>query len=291
MSELSMIKPNVLSPFGFDSVLVKSVDVETVNQMYLDKCGYDIKGDLHNLDKIFLYECEGTGYKFWYPLSLAGNEIFYENISSLWSNYYKTDRWEYHLVHNYIKNIDRVLEIGCGRGFFLQQLEMKGGGDIMGIDFNKQAISSKVTKFPILNKDLNDLDNGEKFDVICFFQVLEHIADPYNFLLTSMGRLNKGGKLIFSVPNNRFLAHRLMHDAFDLPPHHVGHYDAEVVKKIAQHLGLRVVAIIEQELEINEPYYKNKYGLLAKGLLPILKIKNKFQKKTGHTLLSILEKS
>lgn len=45
-------------------------------------------------------------------------------------------------------------------------------------------------------------ENESQFDVVTFFQVLEHIADVHSFLTSALLTLKTGGKVILAVPNN-----------------------------------------------------------------------------------------
>lgn len=280
----------IKSPFKFESVFLQRKSVLDINKMYLDKCNVDICEYFEELNSIELYECKGTGYKFWYPSTLAGNEGFYKKVSLAWKDYYKTDRWEYDASQAYINTNFSVLEIGCGRGYFLKKLEEKGVKQALGLDFNKEAIKNKVTKFDVLNKDLRELKSKKSFNTICFFQVLEHISDPMSFIEDCKNLLNDGGLLILSVPNNNYPPHKMMQDAFDLPPHHVGHYTSDVLKKIAQVMDMKVVNIVEQSVGFNHAAYVEKLGLLYKLAYLPLRIRHKIKSNSGHTILAVLKK-
>ena len=286
----SDLKSIIKSPFKFDSVLLQKKSVSNINEMYLDKCNVDIREHFGDLENIELYECKGTGYKFWYPFSLAGNERFYQKVSAAWSNYYRTDRWEYDVSQAYINKNSNVLEIGCGRGYFLKRLEEKGVKQAVGLDFNNEAIKSKITKFDILSKDLRGFESQQLFDVICSFQVLEHISDPMSFLEDCKSALNNGGLLILSVPNNNYSPHKQMQDAFDLPPHHVGHYTSDILKKIAQVIDMNVLDIVEQSVDFNHLAYRERLGLLYKLAYLPLRIRHRVRNRTGHTVLLVLKK-
>ncbi|MDO5650615.1 MAG: hypothetical protein Q4G13_00565 [Moraxella sp.] len=82
-----------------------------------------------------------------------------------------------------------------------------------------------------------------------------------------------------------------MEDAFDMPPHHVGHYDKAVIEKIAKEIDMTVINIVEQKESFPAGYYKERFGVfyhLLSSLLYLRFIKNR---KVGHTILAILKKS
>lgn len=94
---------------------------------------------------------------------------------------------------------DSILEIGCANGFFLKRAKEFGFHNVQGIEPGNVAVS-KAT--PDIHKNIiNDflhpgLFPEEKFDVICFFQVFDHILDPNEFLRTLYAYLKRGGILL-----------------------------------------------------------------------------------------------
>ncbi len=100
----------------------------------------------------------------------------------------------------------KILEIGCGAGGQLQVLS-SSGNEVFGSDVNKDALdeASKLG-FKVFYQDAEkELEESEKYDVICAFDVLEHIKDD-NLALKNIYRvLKKDGLFIFSVPAFQFL--------------------------------------------------------------------------------------
>lgn len=227
-------------PFGKAS-LVLSLGTDDVVAAYRMKCGADVSRWFHDLTEIHLFECQETGYRFWRPASIAGDEQFYKYLSGLWPDYYRSERWEYPLVREELAKSDRLIEIGCGRGFFLNSIEGRVA-DAIGVEFNAGAIARKATTFDIVNSSIERIAerNPQGFSVACSFQVLEHVIDPCSFLMACLKCLRPGGLLAVATPNHEsaMLANR--EDAFDLPPHHMGHFSAHVYERVAQLCGLKL---------------------------------------------------
>lgn len=96
-----------------------------------------------------------------------------------------------------------ILEVGCSSGFMLIPYYKKGHTCI-GIEpsgFFSNYVSDNGIKVYSSTEDLIKSDPSMKFDIIMHFFVLEHIAEPINFLKTQLELLNKGGKIIFEIPN------------------------------------------------------------------------------------------
>ena len=84
---------------------------------------------------------------------------------------------------------NRVLEIGGGQGGFAGQLE---GVDYVGLEFNDEAVEiARARRVRILNEPLEQhvLNNRAGYDVVCAFQVLEHIAQPRPMLQNALACL------------------------------------------------------------------------------------------------------
>jgi len=79
----------------------------------------------------------------------------------------------------------RILEVGCGNGFLLKALYDKGYVNVSGVEPSMEA----AAKSDPLIRDKITVDvlgpatyKPGTFDLICFFQVLEHMSDPNSFL-------------------------------------------------------------------------------------------------------------
>lgn len=100
----------------------------------------------------------------------------------------------------------RLLEIGGGRGY-LQQAAAKRGWDTTGLEISphgiKEAIDRKSVVLPVTIDELcNRYIPYEKyFDVVVFYDFLEHVEDPGRVLRMIRTLLSEDGVIIFRVPN------------------------------------------------------------------------------------------
>jgi SAM-dependent methyltransferase len=100
----------------------------------------------------------------------------------------------------------RLLEIGCGScglGHKYQQL----GVEYHGIDLDPRVVSEAQSSGirNVSRADFFDLPELERFHVITFSQVLEHIKEPIQFLAKVHAMLLPGGVVHCDVPNHTSL--------------------------------------------------------------------------------------
>ncbi|MBZ5498520.1 MAG: class I SAM-dependent methyltransferase [Acidobacteriia bacterium] len=105
-----------------------------------------------------------------------------------------------------------LLDIGCGSGTFLH-LARRRGFLCHGMDVSARAVAAAREQYDLLVRqgDIGgDAWDGNSFDFITMFHVLEHLHDPRH-ALTCAGRLLKpGGSLILQVPNASSFQARLL---------------------------------------------------------------------------------
>lgn len=133
-----------------------------------------------------------------------GNESEY--LRKTYFNYFKNEL--------YLKNKNiRILEIGCGNGFFLEELFKQGFRNAYGIEPGKESVLKadknikKRIRVDVLKKGL--YEHGF-FDVICCFHTLDHIIDLENFIIEIKSLLNKNGQIFFVVHDTNGLSVKLL---------------------------------------------------------------------------------
>lgn len=96
----------------------------------------------------------------------------------------------------------RVLDIGCGYGFFLEEMALRGY-QVEGVELSKPAaaIAREKTGATIHDRAIEDIEPAEQFDAITMFYVIEHVTDPLGVLRTVRSMLRPGGLLVLRYPN------------------------------------------------------------------------------------------
>ena len=91
---------------------------------------------------------------------------------------------------------------------------------------------------------------GTRYDFVMAFQVLEHLDDTRTFLSELVGKLNRGGHLLLTVPNPESVYSQTVYDPLDYPPHHMTRWSMAALENIKQFFPLKKVAVYQEPLRI-----------------------------------------
>lgn len=140
----------------------------------------------------------------------------------------------------------RILNIGCGRNAFLKKLK-EAGCHVTAVDINEKVIHFTKNILGIEDAYAGDvLDfivsyKGEKFDAVVFFEVLEHLENPQDFVKNLKMVLKNDDCIVLSVPNmKRFLPSK---DTWDYPPHHLTRWNTKTIRTFLKISGYRIEKI------------------------------------------------
>ena len=100
------------------------------------------------------------------------------------------------------------------------------------------------TEQPVSNPGvkLSPNEHAEFYDVVCSFQVLEHIDDTRRFIYDSLRCLKPGGRLIQSVPNEGSFLGCQSNNILNMPPHHATRWTTNALSYVAKMFNLEMVA-------------------------------------------------
>ncbi len=137
--------------------------------------------------------------------------------------------------------ISTVLEIGCGQGSLGSRLAQRY--QYLGVEPDEtswavaQRRVSALGRGEVRNIPVGDL-GAERFDLVCAFEVLEHIEDDATTLKEWAVRLRPGGWLLLSVP-----AHQHRFGPADEMAGHFRRYDPAVMDALLRSCGFTDVEI------------------------------------------------
>lgn len=97
-----------------------------------------------------------------------------------------------------------LLEIGCGSGFFLEQALHQGYHAVRGVEPGRKAVDqadSRLKGCIVCGLMEQGVFAPEEFDVVCLFQVFDHVPDP-GALLDECFRLLKPNGFVLCINHN-----------------------------------------------------------------------------------------
>jgi 2-polyprenyl-3-methyl-5-hydroxy-6-metoxy-1,4-benzoquinol methylase len=107
------------------------------------------------------------------------------------------------LITKYYKPGKRLLDVGCGAGFFLKAAEERGW-QAEGVEISPVAAdyAQNIVKVKVLEGKLEDLHlPAEKFDIVVLIETIEHLMSPLETLKEINRILKKEGIFIISTPD------------------------------------------------------------------------------------------
>jgi len=134
-----------------------------------------------------------------------------------------------------------ILEVGAGQGAMGTRLSQFA--PYVGIEPDVSSAAVAMKRFASIdNADfrgggIERVSTDEKFDVVCAFEVLEHIEDDAGAISQWLSHLRDGGTLVLSVP-----AHQSRYGVSDRAVGHFRRYDAQMIDELCTRTGCEVVA-------------------------------------------------
>jgi SAM-dependent methyltransferase len=138
-----------------------------------------------------------------------------------------------------------LLDVGCGNGAFLQQME-RAGWRAVGLDPDPAAVAvCRRAGLTALEGTLESADlEKASFDTVTFADVLEHLHEPTRALAAARALLRPGGTLWIGTPNLDSSGHSLFgRDWFYLrPPRHLVLFSPDSLRSLVEAAGFQIVA-------------------------------------------------
>lgn len=195
-----------------------------------------------------IVQCKNCGFAYMNP---QPDENY---LKQHYQNYLPTDQseiedWKYMMSGVFRKSLDiidkstyntnpkKLLDIGCGYGFFLQ-MATERNWTASGIDLSEKATSYAKSKgLDASNTNLFEKNyRDEEFNVITMFYVLEHLPNPTKYLQEVYRILKPHGLLLIRVPHTTPIAKMLK--TFNIPnklydaPSHLSDFSPRTIKQL-----------------------------------------------------------
>lgn len=200
--------------------------------------------------KYQLFECGACGLHFWEPREMPDARWYEQMYGGRDERVLPLEPGhKYFLADPLAPKRGELLDIGCGTGNFLAAAR-DASYEVTGIELDGNAARFAKERLglprvlPLTIADFARRYAEKKFDVVTFFEVLEHQAAPAEFLQSVQACLRPGGFVTLSVPNReRWLTGP---DVLDYPPNHFLRWDTRALRGFLEAAGFKVLSMKEQ---------------------------------------------
>ena len=165
------------------------------------------------------------------------------------------------IVNKYLKDGDKVIDIGCSYGKFLHVIASLGKkANCIGIDIDEFAISEAKKKFGDLidfeAKTLLSVNAHDEFDLVIFRGTLQYLGTDLNPSLRHLHRIlkNDGRVVIFSLPSTDAFMFELLQEKWALfHPEMQLMFNENSIRVMAEKYGFTIE-------DIQYPYLEDVYA-------------------------------
>jgi len=176
-------------------------------------------------------------------------------------------------------NVDGVVDVGCGRGWFLETLQKRGVRNLAGMENSKLGLSnlesmniSGIETDVALNFDKKQMPFAPR--VLCFLDVLEHFAGPsYSILEPFMDTFRDSLEfIVIKVPISNGLLYKIanglarlgwfgpllqLYQAGTFPPHY--HYFSARSIQILAHKNPLIASTVVGDLDFEPDSFRHRF--------------------------------
>jgi ubiquinone/menaquinone biosynthesis C-methylase UbiE len=141
----------------------------------------------------------------------------------------------------------KLLEVGCGPGYFLRCVEKWfPASEPYGLDLDQQLIKfagTRLSKTKLITQDGQTLPFPDNtLDVVCSLQVIEHLKNPESFFIDAHRVLKANGFLIIATPNPTGIPARMLGDKWQGYRHdHISLNTPEQWRETLQKAGFHIL--------------------------------------------------
>ena len=196
-------------------------------------------------EKVHLCKCAACGFVF--SKKIPSKEV----IEKYYENYGLGDFISPITIKRYHEILDefepfrktnRILDVGCGTGYFLNEAK-KRGWEVYGTEISQKSVDICSKKGIIMKKGfLNAADfEPNSFDIILSIEVIEHINNPKEEMSNFYTLLRKGGLVYVTTPNFNSLLRLKLKAAYNVItyPEHLCYYTPNSLKKLFKLNGFK----------------------------------------------------
>lgn len=114
------------------------------------------------------------------------------------------------LARKHFPGAGRIIEVGCGTGYVLAGLrEEFPDASLVGSEIYSSALDDAKKRLrnrgEFIQMDVREIPFEDEFDLMCAFDVIEHVSEDGLVLEQMFNATKRGGGILLSVPQHPFL--------------------------------------------------------------------------------------
>lgn len=203
--------------------------------------GVDARGSFAGVKRFGLWELP-VGLYFFDPPQEGDHEFYSGLFAGLKRRRFinaETVRQVFLMAAMHVPAGARVLDVGCGLGGFRGCV---AEADYTGLDPHMAAHASTAdVRSETLAQHLVDAAGG--YDVVCCFEVVEHVRDPKALFAELVEAAKPGGLVCVSVPRVPSAMTRIPNFLINAPPHHLTWWTHAALRELAKSAGADVMSV------------------------------------------------
>jgi 2-polyprenyl-3-methyl-5-hydroxy-6-metoxy-1,4-benzoquinol methylase len=184
--------------------------------------------------------------------SVYNNPIYTQkSFDAIYKNYkyrentFGLERYNYTIKRLGLKNNCKVLDLGCGFGYYVKfltkkKINVKGIEPAVNIaNFCKKKLNLNIHHTPL------SLEKDNQYNLITLFDVIEHLKDPLDYFRIINKKIKKNGFCVAYTPNIHSLAYALMGSDQNtlLPFEHLCFFNDNSFSYLAKNTGFKIHTI------------------------------------------------
>lgn len=247
-------------------------------------CGFMYASNLPSQKKLNQFYKKNNKYSYHYHQGDSPDYMkrFYLNSFKIIDNYLKTN------YKGFNKSQIKILDIGCATGYFLSFFKKNKYKNLTGIDPAPECrrVAKKLFDLKILSLPFSEYKTKEKFDLIIFSSVLEHISDLDNNLSKATLLLKDKGLMFISVPDGDNFGKILREPFLEFSLEHINYFTRRSLKNLLSKYGIMNIKYESYPLDIYGGYALNSLWIKNK----LIKV-TVFDKRGKNKILNYIGKS
>jgi len=146
-----------------------------------------------------------------------------------------------------LKDHNKVIEFGAGVGVFGKYL-LNRQVDYLGVEFDRSIVDKTETILgnSIVQGDIQNFLNNQKYDILFAFEVIEHISNLKKAFQNISKLLYPNGIFCFSVPNILRSNNNNNKISQDKPPIHLNYFSKSSIIKILGNYNFNNIKVFER---------------------------------------------